>query len=109
LSAGLVKCLGVNERDYAEAWKLISTWRDDAAREALLEVHRASERRPYVVIAMIRIAAMLSKITKVTHGFAEQLTKNAYVYIEEGILNVTDRSCSRSMRTTTRTTSARRK
>ena len=39
---------------------------------------------------MIRIAAMLSKITKVTDGFAEQLTKNAYVYIEEGILNGTD-------------------
>jgi hypothetical protein len=39
---------------------------------------------------MIRIAAMLSKITKVTDGFAEQLTKNASVYIEEGILNVTD-------------------
>jgi hypothetical protein len=39
---------------------------------------------------MIRIAAMLSKITKVTEGFAEQLSRNDYVYIEEGILNVTD-------------------
>lgn len=64
--------------------------RDDTARAALLEAHRGSARRPYVVIAMIRIAATLSKITKVTHGFAEQLSKNAYVYIEDGILNITD-------------------
>lgn len=59
-------------------------------RAALLEAHRGSARRPYVVIAMIRITAMLSKITKVAHGFAEQLSKNAYVYIEEGILKITD-------------------
>jgi hypothetical protein len=39
---------------------------------------------------MIRIAAMLSKITKVTEGFAEQLSGNAYFHIEEGILNITD-------------------
>jgi hypothetical protein len=39
---------------------------------------------------MIRIAAMLAKITKVTDGFADQLSTNAYVYIEEGILNITD-------------------
>jgi hypothetical protein len=39
---------------------------------------------------MIRIAAMLSKIAKVADGFAEQLSRNAYIYIEEGILNITD-------------------
>jgi hypothetical protein len=70
----LVKCLGVNQRDYAEAWKLISSWRHDDARDTQLKALRASERRPYVIIAMIRIAAMLSKITKVTDGFAEHLT-----------------------------------
>lgn len=80
----------MNERDYAEAWNLISSWRNDDARQAQLRTLSASERRPYVVIAMIRIAAMLSKITKVTEGFAEQLSGSAYAYIEEGILNITD-------------------
>jgi hypothetical protein len=86
----MVKYLSVNERDYAEAWNLISSWRNDDARQAQLRALSASERRPYVVIAMIRIAAMLSKITRVTEGFAEQLSGNAYFYIEEGILNITD-------------------
>ena len=37
---------------------------------------------------------MLSKTTKVTEGFAEQLSRNAYAYIEEGILNITDQVLS---------------
>jgi hypothetical protein len=80
----------MNESDYAEAWNLISSWRDEDTRAGQLRALRASERRPYVAIAMIRIAAMLAKITKVTDGFADQLSTNAYVYIEEGILNITD-------------------
>jgi hypothetical protein len=86
----MVKCLLVNELDYAQAWSLISSWRDDDARETQMRALRTSERRPYVAIAMIRIAAMLSNNAKVTDGFAEQLSRNAYVYIEEGILNITD-------------------
>jgi hypothetical protein len=33
---------------------------------------------------------MLSQTSNVTDGFAEQLSRNAYAYIEEGILNITD-------------------
>ncbi|OBJ72286.1 hypothetical protein A5627_21980 [Mycobacterium colombiense] len=39
---------------------------------------------------MIRIGAMLAKITSVADGFADQLSQSPYVHLEEGILNITD-------------------
>ncbi len=86
----MVKCLDVNQRDYAEAWDLISSWRDEDTRDARLKALRASERRPYVIIAMIRIGAILSKNAKVADGFAQQLSRDPYARIERGILNITD-------------------
>jgi hypothetical protein len=80
----------MNQRDYAEAWNLISSSVDGDARETQLATLRQSERRPYVVIAMIRIGAMLAKITNVTDGFADQLSQTPYAGIEDGILNITD-------------------
>jgi hypothetical protein len=80
----------MNQRDYAEAWNLISSWEGGDARKGQLATLRVSERRPYVVIAMIRIGAMLAKITDVTDGFADQLSQTPYAGIEDGILNITD-------------------
>lgn len=80
----------MNQRDYAEAWNLISSWDDGDARKAKLAKLHVSERRPYVVIAMIRIGAMLAKITDVADGFADQLSQTPYAGIEDGILNITD-------------------
>jgi hypothetical protein len=80
----------MNQHDYTQAWSLMASWRDAGSRERQLEALRASDRRPYVVIAMVRIASMLSKITSVTEGFADQLSQTPYSDMEEGILNITD-------------------
>ncbi|MCA2263965.1 hypothetical protein A5626_17735 [Mycobacterium marseillense] len=80
----------MDQRDYSEAWELISSQPDGDFREERLAALRASERRPYVAIAMIRIGALLAKITSVADGFADQLSQSTYAHIEEGILNITD-------------------
>ncbi|SBS78261.1 hypothetical protein MHPYR_530048 [uncultured Mycobacterium sp.] len=77
---------------YERALYVISLYRDQDAedRSRALETIRQTETRPLVVIAMIRIAAMLAKNTHVTDGFAEQLWKSPYCELEDGILNITD-------------------
>jgi hypothetical protein len=69
---------------------MISSWRDTQFRTVELATLRASQRRPYVVIAMIRIAAMLVTYGDVSEGFAEQLRRTPYQDLDEGILHITD-------------------
>lgn len=77
---------------YERALYLISLYREEDAENRVnaLEILRQTESRPLVVIAMVRIAAMLAKNTKVTDGFAQQLWESPYYEFEEGILNITD-------------------
>lgn len=81
---------------YERALYLISLYReeDEDDRENALAIIRRTETRPLVVIAMIKIAAMLAKNTNVTDGFAQQLWESPYFELEEGILNITDQILS---------------
>ncbi len=79
----------MNPSDYQQAWKLISSWGDDESREAELTAVQASPRRPYVVIAMMRIAAMLSLAT-VSDGLITRLRQSPDAEMEEAILRTTD-------------------
>jgi hypothetical protein len=75
--------------DYQTAWEVIST-RDFAQRDVLLRAVAASDRRPFIVIAMVKIGALLSLVSKVTTGFCQELADRVYPELEEGILNITD-------------------
>jgi hypothetical protein len=75
--------------DYQTAWQIIST-RDLAQRDVLLGAVAAADRRPFVVIAMVKIGALLSLVSKVTIGFSQELADRVYPELEEGILNITD-------------------
>jgi hypothetical protein len=76
--------------DYEQAWRIISSWNDQQSRAVGLAALRSSPRRPYVVIAMLRICAMLSAFADVSEIFANQVSKTSYAQMEEGILHITD-------------------
>ncbi len=80
----------MNSSDYRAAYNIIKTWNDVAARDSLLTELEASDRRGNVLVAMILIAALLSKITSASEGFVEQLTVVDDSNLAEGILNITD-------------------
>jgi hypothetical protein len=80
----------MNPSDYRDAYDLIKSWKDLSARDSLLAELEASERRGTVLVAMILIAALLSKITAVSEGFVEQLTLLNDSNLADGILNITD-------------------
>jgi hypothetical protein len=80
----------MNPSDYRDAYDLIKSWKNLSARDSLLAELEASERRGTVLVAMILIAALLSKITAVTEGFVEQLTLLNDSNLADGILNITD-------------------
>ena len=80
----------MNPSDYRDAYALIRSWNDDSLREAQLQALKGSDRRAYVMVAMILIAALLSKITVVSEGFVEQLTNVNDSNLAEGVLHITD-------------------
>lgn len=80
----------MNPSDYRTAWELISSWNDNKLRTSQLDGLARSDRRANVVIAMILIAALLSKITRVSEEFVEQLTVVNDANLEGGLLNITD-------------------
>jgi hypothetical protein len=80
----------MNSRDWLAAWHLIECWNDEDRRHHLLDELRASGRRPWTILAMVRIAALLSRSSKVEEGFAEQLVRVDDTNAELGILNITD-------------------
>lgn len=84
------KHVSVEKDDYQTAWELIRSWNEPRVRQAQLVALDSSPRRPYVVIAMIRMAAMLLKSTDVPEVFLEQLVQTTYARMDDGILNVTD-------------------
>jgi hypothetical protein len=79
----------MDEGDYQKAWDIIST-RDFDQRDILLRTLASSDRRPFILIAMVKIGALLSVVAKVTDGFAQELADRVYPELEEGILNITD-------------------
>ena len=83
---------GLDSQDFEEAWKLISTWRTPSARVAQLDAIRGSTRRPYVVLAMIRIAAVLANAADAEEALTDQLGARTYndMEMEKGILAATD-------------------
>ncbi len=76
--------------DYAQAWKLITAWDDAKTRAEELTAMQTSPRRPYVVIAMLRIAATLTSFVDASDGFVKQLRQTSYSQMEEGTLHITD-------------------
>lgn len=59
-------------------------------RQAQLVALDSSPRRPFVVIAMIRMAAMFAKNADVADALCEQLTQTTYARMDDGVLRVTD-------------------
>lgn len=76
--------------DFFQAWDLISSWDVTSVREDQLRELNSSPRRPYVLFAMIRIAAFLADAADVSGAFAEELAQNNYEDAVGGVLNITD-------------------